>query len=118
LLAQIRKERFPREEQYRAALSRYGITEEELRAQLVWHLTVLRFIDARFRPAVVVTQNDVDEYYRTHRAEIDPGGTGLEKLRPQIEEAITAERINQQFEAWLEMRRKRTRMEYRMEELR
>jgi hypothetical protein len=87
---------------------------------LIWHLTVLRFIDTRFRPAVVVSSNDVDEYYRAHRAALEqanPHGSSLEQLRPQIEETLTGERINQQFEAWLDMRRKRTKVEFRMEDL-
>ena len=33
--------------QLRAALAKYGLTEELLREQLVWQLTVLRFIDQR-----------------------------------------------------------------------
>jgi len=121
LLLKIRNERYGNDGQYRQALAHYGVTEEELRDQLTWHLTVLRFIDARFRPAVIVTSSDVEEYYRSHRAALEranPRGPGFEQLRPQIEETIIGDRINQQFEAWLEMRRQRTKLEYRMEELR
>ena len=35
--------------QLRAAVAKYGLTEELLREQLSWQLTVLRFIDQRFQ---------------------------------------------------------------------
>ncbi len=50
LLASLRSDRFHSDAAYHAALSRYGITEEELRDALLWQLTVLRFIEARFHP--------------------------------------------------------------------
>ncbi len=37
---------------FRASAARYGLTELELRTQFQWQLTVLRFIDVRFKPAV------------------------------------------------------------------
>ena len=52
LVAATRKERYPKDTEYKDALARCGITETELRDRLLWQLTVLRFIDARFRPEV------------------------------------------------------------------
>jgi len=114
LLAQIKKDRFRAEADYQRALSEYGITEAELKSQLLWQLTVLRFIDARFRPGVLVTEEDVQKYYREHA----PAWGGLQNVRQQIEETIAGERINQQFYAWLEMRRKMTKVVFREETLR
>jgi hypothetical protein len=114
LLAQIKKDRFRAEADYQRALSEYGITEAELKSQLLWQLTVLRFIDARFRPGVLVTEEDVQKYYREHA----PAWDGLQNVRQQVEETIAGERINQQFYAWLEMRRKMTKVVFREETLR
>ena len=70
-LAEIRKERFANDMQYQQALKKYGVTEAELKDRLSWQLTVMHFIDARFRPAVVVSDQDVQRYYDTHRAELN-----------------------------------------------
>src|SRR5581483_4264403 len=37
---------------YQKALSKYGLTEAELKAHLAWQLQVLRFVSGRFEPAV------------------------------------------------------------------
>ncbi|HZU28942.1 MAG TPA: hypothetical protein VFA04_25685 [Bryobacteraceae bacterium] len=109
LLAQIRKDRFGNSDRrMQQSLERYGLTEDELRARLLWQLTVLRFIDQRFRPAVLISDQEVRTYYDQHRAELDrqnPGGT-FETLAPKIRESLTAQQINQLFNAWLDQQRK------------
>jgi hypothetical protein len=52
LLATVRQEpRLAGEEKFAAELARYQIGEEDVRQQLLWQLTLLRFVDYRFRPA-------------------------------------------------------------------
>ncbi|HBY64143.1 MAG TPA: hypothetical protein DEH78_30340, partial [Solibacterales bacterium] len=63
LLAQVRDGRFPLEDAYQQALGRAMITDEQLRQALLWQLTVLRFLEYRFRPAVQVTEQDMLAYY-------------------------------------------------------
>jgi hypothetical protein len=49
LAAQIRRDRFGASiVRMNEALTRYGLTDGQLHAQLLWQLTVLRFIDQRF----------------------------------------------------------------------
>ncbi len=51
MLGQIRQSRFGNSSsRLNAALAQYGLTTEELREQLLWQLTVLRFIQQRFQP--------------------------------------------------------------------
>src|SRR5207247_1311966 len=46
LLAQVKKDRFGGDQaRYQNALKEYGITEQDLKAQLQWQIAVLRFID-------------------------------------------------------------------------
>ena len=104
----------------REALHSYGIREEQLRAQLLWQLTVLRFIDERFRPAVIVTDEEVQTYYDQHQAELIrqyPHDRTFEALDPKIRTLLEGQRINDQFNEWLAAARKRTRVEYRQEAL-
>lgn len=113
LLAQIRRERAGNSEpRLREELSRSGLTEEQLKAQLLWQLTVLRFIDERFRASVLVTDEDVQKYYEQHRANYR---NPLEKESAGIRTTLEGEQVNQQFEAWLAQARKRAQIEYREE---
>jgi hypothetical protein len=118
LLEQIKKQRFQNEAQYRSALQRYGIREEELKSELLWQLTVLRFIDQRFRPGVLVTDEEIKTYYEQHLPELTKASSGhasLEALQPKIRETLEGEQINQQFFAWLDQSRTQARIEFRDE---
>jgi hypothetical protein len=49
LLRKFRQDRFHSVTEYHAALRKYGIAEEQLKAHLLWQLTAIRFTDQRFR---------------------------------------------------------------------
>jgi hypothetical protein len=104
--------------QIHQALTKYGLTEEQLREELLWQLTVLRFIDQRFRAGVLVTEEEVKSYYDQHLAALRaqyPHGYTLEDLQSKVRTSLEGERINQSFNEWLEQQRKMYRIEYRQE---
>jgi peptidyl-prolyl cis-trans isomerase SurA len=117
MLQQLRRDRFGGSaEQMRADLARRGITEDQLRQHLRWELTVLRFIDQRFRPGVLVTDEDVRAYYNEHLADLRkqyPKDNSFEALEPRIRRTLEGEQINKRFEEWLQEARQQTRIEYR-----
>jgi peptidyl-prolyl cis-trans isomerase SurA len=87
LETQIRRDRFGGSEPGLVeGLQRYGLTRAELRTQLLWQLTVLKFIDERFRAGVVVEDDDA----RT-----------------------AGEKINQAFDEWLDQARKSEKVEFK-----
>jgi hypothetical protein len=99
-------------------LARYGLSEQQLRSQLLWQLTVLQFIDQRFRPEVYVSDEEVRAYYDQHQAELrkqHPADSAFEALQGQIRQILEGEQINQKFTAWLEEARKRAHIDYRQE---
>lgn len=103
-----------------AALARYGIAEEELKRSLLWQLTVLHFIEDRFRPAVMVTEQQIEDYYAAHRAELEaanPEANTLEDLRRSVEDTLAGGQVNQLFEQWLTQARTEAHVEYREVEL-
>jgi len=121
LLRQIKKERFASETLYHQALAKYGLSEEELRSALLWQLTVLRFIDQRFGSSTPISEQEIQEYFNSHRAALTkahPAGRSATDVRPEIEAEISGERANQQFEVWIDQTRKDARIEYREESLR
>jgi hypothetical protein len=116
LLRQIEHERFGSvAARLRAELARYGLTEDDLRAQLFWQLTVLGFIQQRFQADAVADQ-DVRTYYEQHLADLrrsNPKDNSFEALAPQIRTSLEGESVNRSFEDWLTRGRERTRIEYR-----
>lgn len=48
LLRKFRQSRFHSLAEYRAAMRKYGIAEEQLKQHLLWQLTAIRFTDSRF----------------------------------------------------------------------
>jgi len=110
LMAQIRRDRFGNsDERLQQGLARYRLTEDQLRAQLLWQLTVLRFIDQRFRGGILVSDDEVRDYYTQHRAQFR--GT-LESETENIRNTLEGEQVNQQFEAWLDDARKRATVQF------
>jgi hypothetical protein len=104
MLEKLRRDRYANSAaRLKQSLAQYGLTEDELRSQLLWQLTVLRFIDERFRPGVLVTDDQVKQYYDQHTA---LHKVTYEKAAPQIRETLEGEQINLQFENWLDERRK------------
>ncbi len=99
-----------------AALERYGLTEDELRREFLWQLTVLGFLRQRFQPGVDITDQEVETYYNQHLAELKreyPSENTLAALEPKIRDVLTGQEVNKEFNDWLGQARERTQIEYR-----
>ena len=120
MLKQVQGQRFHSVDEYRQALAKYGISEDELKAHLLWQLNLLRFIDIRFRPGVQVTDAQIQAYFDANRAKLEapPGPSKkltLDDLRSDIREILTAEGADKQLDDWLAETRKRTRIQFHQE---
>ena len=94
LLRKFRQSRFHSLAGYRAALGKYGITEEQLKQRLLWQLTAVRFVDFRF-------------------------GSGQPEGDAQSADRATADApassVDQQMEAWLKQARADTKVVFQPE---
>ncbi len=120
-LSALEKERFHSQVALQAALKRYGLTELQLRESFRWQLTVLRFIDARFKPAVFITDDAVQNYYKQHISELRRAhaqNSSLDALSGEIRETLTEEQVNKLFFAWLDQTRNQEKIKYLEEGLR
>jgi hypothetical protein len=120
MLKQIQTQRFPVSEDYRQALEKYGVSEEDLNAHLLWQLTLLRFIDARFRPGVQVSDEDIRAYFDSEQAKGEQTASAgkqprFEDLRDQIRETLTNQRVDQLLNDWLAAARKRAHIVFHQE---
>jgi hypothetical protein len=89
------------------ALKGYGLTVEDLQKDLARQSDLLTFLNLRFRPAVQVTDQDVQKYAADNGLE-----DSLTENRTAIEQKLTDERADKELDLWLQDQRKRTRIEY------
>ncbi len=104
---------------YSTALGTSGLTRAEVHEQLWWQLTTLRFIDYRFRPAVHVPGTDVESYYKDQvekwKAQGQTNIPTIDDSRDSIEQILTAQRVDQALDSWLDEARKQLTIRYRKE---
>jgi hypothetical protein len=119
-LQQFQKKYFAGEEDYRRALAAAGITDQDVRAELLWQRTLLLFIDVRFRPGVQVTDQEIQDYFdkvvapaakAAHPAEPPV----LDEYRADIEQKLIGERVDQESDRWLKQARQRTEIVFHPE---
>ncbi|MGC2658009.1 MAG: hypothetical protein WA324_08520 [Bryobacteraceae bacterium] len=114
-LDQIRSERYRNNTAFERALATYSLSDAELRTEFQWQLTVLSFIDLRFKPAAVVTDDEIQKYFDEHRTALmraNPGKKTADDFRQRIENTLSDEKVNQLFFSWLDAQRKQAKIQY------
>ena len=91
---------------YQADLTRYGLTEQELRERVATQALILHFIDVRLRPSVHVERRAIDDYYNEKllpelRKKGETALPTLAEVSPQIEELLSQERVDALTSDWL-----------------
>lgn len=92
-----------------------GWSEADLRCMVAEQLYLTGYLDSRFRPAVQIEPESIEEFYRKTvvpaaqaKGEAPPA---LESLREWIREALVQRGINEQSDRWLKERRARLHVE-------
>ena len=88
------------------ALAGARLTRQDLEDDLARQFELITFLNLRFRPAVQVSDEEVERYYRERGTEQAP----LAEARPAIEQRIATERADRELENWLAEQRRRTRI--------
>jgi hypothetical protein len=112
-LADFQKRYYPADDAYRAGLAQSGISDQDVKDELLRERTLNAFLEVRFRPAVQVTDQEIQDYF----AKNFPAGTNLDDVRQRIEQTLMDQRIDQEVNAWLERARNRTEIVYHPEAL-
>jgi hypothetical protein len=116
-LVQQVKSLYKSESDFRTALERYHITEEELANHLLAGARAMRFADLRFRPEIQISEDDLHESYNTIVAESKRANAGqiptFEESRDQIERLLTDQRVSQTLDRWLGTQRNEVQIIYR-----
>ncbi|HYI94448.1 MAG TPA: hypothetical protein VEX68_12945 [Bryobacteraceae bacterium] len=109
------KARFKTDEEYKQALAKYRIADDDVREALAWQAALLEFIDQRFRPGVQIPQSEIREHYDQQVAQ-NPGKLPpFEEAKDEIEQILTAQRVDNALDRWLGQARTQARMRYRDE---
>jgi hypothetical protein len=119
-LATLKKTRYPTDDAYEKALAEYNITDEEVRLQLQWQITLVSFIDVRFGPEVQLKDSEIQDYYNsTYLPDWRKNNTGvppsLDDARPEIESILTAQRTETALDRWLGQARRQSRVRFHAE---
>ncbi|HLK48463.1 MAG TPA: hypothetical protein VKT49_10030 [Bryobacteraceae bacterium] len=116
MVRNLRRQRYPGDAEFRAALERYGLTEGQVKQYLLWQLTVIQFTDERFHPDV--QENPEPSANREARAPESPATKPPESpARPQSADRLApgAAGVDQQLDAWLKQARANTHIDYKQE---
>jgi hypothetical protein len=112
ILDKFKKDNFTNDDDYRRALTERGITERQVRDELLWERRLLLFINVRFRPTVQVADEEIRDYFdkvvKPAAEAAHPGEpVTLEEYSDRIEEKLTGEQVDKQMSAWLANARQR-----------
>jgi len=102
------------------ALAEAGIAVEDLKKELLWELTLTRFVGIRFRPGIQVTAEDIRKYFTAVVEPLakaaHPGApVDLNDYRDDIEVKLTGERADQEMDKWIKEARQRTKVVFHEE---
>jgi len=114
LVNEIKKKRSQNQAEFERELQKCGITEADLTAHLLWQLTLLRFLEIRFRPEIQISEEEIRGYFETHMQSADRGAS-LEEYRDKIEQTLRGQRVDKYMDAWLKEARTRTPIKYQKE---
>jgi hypothetical protein len=92
------------------ALKPYGLTVQELEDDLARQADLLTFLGLRFRPAVQISESDLQQRAAEKKL-------SLAEFRAQLEQNLANEHADADLETWLREQRKRIRIEYMEKDL-
>lgn len=91
---------------WQAELVRYGLDEQLVRQYVRAQVEEMQFVEARFRPTVKVTPQQVDDFYQTeYLPKLRERGARelpLTEVRTQIEQVVTERAVTAALAAWIQ----------------
>ena len=109
--------RFRTDADFREALRKYQVTEQDLREALRWQDAFLHFVNLRFRTGIQIPEQYLREYYDVNVRSTSAGEASIsfEEARSRIEEILMSERVDNALDRWLGQARNQLRIRFRPE---
>jgi hypothetical protein len=113
----LRRARFSADAEWRRALAEQGISEQEVKDEMLWIRTLVYFTNSRFRSGLQVSDEEARGYFeKTVKPAADAAHPGqrasFEDYRDQIEETLAGQRVDRELDKWLAEARARTEIVY------
>lgn len=103
---------FPSEAEFRKRLAPVGLTNEIMRERVRHRLEILHFIDFRFRAFVIVTPQEIEQYYQKifvpsarEKGQVVPP---LDQVSRAIERDLADQKVAGEMTTWFEEARRRS----------
>jgi len=117
VLEKFKQEHFPTDAAWRSALAENGISEQEVKDEMLWVRTLVFFTDSRFRSGVQVSDEEARDYFeKTVKPAAEAAHPGqpvsLGNYRDRIEETLAGQRVDRELDKWLAEARSRTEIVY------
>ena len=121
-LSDFRQQHYKTDSEFDRALAGAGVSLQEIKDELLWQLTLLRFVEVRFQPGVQITDEEIEDYFEKKVKPVaqlaHPGEEiSLGDYRAEIEETLAGQRTDQEVDTWLKEMRQRTEIVYHDEAL-
>lgn len=91
---------------WQSELHRYALNQPQLEAYIAHDLAVLHQVEARLRPAVQISAQNIESYYRdTFLPKLRKTGAQeipLTQVASKIREILTQQKVNELFTSWLQ----------------
>ena len=120
VVQKFQRDHFKDAADYERALAAAGISDRDVKDELLWQRGLEWFIGARFRLGVQVSDQEIQDYFeKTVKPAAEAAHPGapvaLDDYRQAIEETLAGPRADQQLDDWLGEVRKRTGILYHEE---
>jgi hypothetical protein len=119
-IAAIRSSHYPSAQAFEQARQKLGLSDRALRRQMEWQLTLIPFIDTRFRSGIPPSEVLVRDYYENiflpeWKSKNQGTPPPLSDVRDQVEEILSSQRADQALDRWLGQARTQQRIIFHQE---
>ncbi len=100
--------------EWQSALARYALDQHQVESWLARDIAILHQVEARLRPAVQVTPQNIETYYHdTFLPQLRKTGSQdvpLAQVSAQIREILTQQKVNELFTSWIQSLREESKI--------
>ena len=115
-MERMRKARNLDEEAFERELARYGFTIDDLRNEILYRMSLLRFVEFRFSPGVQVSDEEVSVAYEKEIAAPAKAGNqappSIDESRAELVRLLSYRKTTAALEQWLAQARQQVKIRY------
>jgi hypothetical protein len=102
------------DEGWKSVLSRFGLSEKDLRAHVQQQIDLMRLVDSHLRPTVQIDSKTIEAYYREKfvpqlKPSVAPEIPSAD-VAAKIRELLTQEKVNELLISWLQSLRSESKV--------